>query len=538
MAEILTILFALCGLGILARRTYIPEPIVFLLGGVALGQFAIFRDFTIPPELILPIFLPPLLMEAAYYTSLRDLRANWRPVLLLAFGLVLVTPFAVGYVSEYFIPDMSLAAAIVLGAIISPPDAVAAISILRRVHVPKKIVQIVEGETLLNDATGLVFYQLAVVALITGHFSLGIATRNFFWMITGGPVIGLALGFLFIKAFPLIKERSIEIITTFLVPYLAYFVAESIHTSGVFAVVVTGLTIGWYAPNVFKPSFRIPYEAVWHMAVYILNAIAFVLIGLHMPEVIGRLTQYTDLELVYYAAIVCIVAVAIRFAYVFIAIYGLRLISKRLRERDPIPAWQNVFVIAWTGMRGVVSLATALALPITLSGGVEFKERDLVMFLTFSVILFTVVVQGLSLRVILRRLRMQFNPQLLYEEWEARHTAISAALYKINELEQQGTDHQAALDRMKSFYEDRLFYLGEGPTTQLSDLQTEEYRMSSHPLLLTEYNLWQSVLTAERNAILQLRQNFKVGDDVLHEVYRDLDLMANRFKRRRPREKA
>ncbi len=537
MAVILIAILALCVLGVIARRLHIPEPIVFLLGGLAMAKFAIFQDFTIAPSWILPIFLPPLLMEAAYFTSLRDLRANWRPILLLAFGLVLVTPFAVGYVAEFYIPDMGLTAAIVLGAIISPPDAVAAISILRRVHVPKRILQILEGETLLNDATGLVFYQLAIVVLITGHFSPLFAARDFAWMITGGPVIGIILGYLFIRIFPLIKESSIEIICTFLVPYLGYFLAESCQTSGVFAVVTTGLTIGWYAPTVFKPAFRIPYEAVWHMAVYILNAIAFVLIGLHMPEVVGRLTQYTNWQLFYYAMIVCGMAVISRFAYVFLATYGLRALSSRLREREPFPAWQNVFVIAWTGIRGMVSLATALALPLTLANGKPFAERDLVMFLAFSVIVFTVVLQGLSLPFILKRLRLQFNPKLLQEEWEARHVAISAALGKIGELEQKGTDHEAALARMKSFYEDRLFYLGEGPTTQLSAVPSEKYQMSHHPLLQTEYSLWQDVLKAERQAILELRQNFKVGDDVLHEVYRDLDLMASRFKRRRPRVK-
>ena len=294
MALIIIIGLLLCVLGVISRHTHTPEPIVFLLGGLLMAQFPelhlmgmdipALRSFSIPPEWILPIFLPPLLMEAAYFTSLRDLRANWRPILLLAFGLVLVTPFAVGYVAEFYIPDMSLMAAIVLGAIISPPDAVAAIAILRRVHVPKRIVQILEGETLLNDATGLVFYQLAIIALVTGHFSPVEASRDFLWMITGGPVIGIAMGYCFTKIFGLIQERSVEILSTFLIPYLAYFLAESLHTSGVFAVVATGLTIGWYAPSIFKPSFRMPYEAVWHMAVYIMNALAFILIGLHMPE--------------------------------------------------------------------------------------------------------------------------------------------------------------------------------------------------------------------------------------------------------------
>ena len=192
-------------------------------------------------------------------------------------------------------------------------------------------------------------------------------------------------------------------------------------------------------------------------------------------------------------------------------------------------------MIAWTGIRGMVSLATALALPLTLANGDVFKERDLVMFLAFAVILFTVVLQGLTLPFILKRLRLQFNPQLIYEEWEARRTAITAALFKIDELEKHGTDHQAALARMKGYYEDRLFYLGEGPSTQLTG--AEEHRMANHHLLQTEYSLWQEVLKAERQAILQLRKNFKIGDDVLHEVFRDLDLMANRFKRRRPRVK-
>lgn len=527
-AEIfLILLVAICAVAYLAQRVGMAYPIAFVLAGMALAVVPGFPAFSIPPDLLLLLFLPPLLTEAAYFTSLRDFKANMRPILQLAIGLVVATGVAIAYALHWLVPEISLAVGFVLGAIISPPDAVAAVSVTRHVTIPRRTTIILEGESLINDATGLVMYKFAVAAVVTGSFSLATASLHFLWMIASGLLVGWAIGKGYMRVFPKIREQSVEILSTFLVPYASYLLVEAMHGSGVLAVVASGLTIGWYAPQVFTPRLMIPAEAVWRMVTFVLNGLVFLLIGMHFPGLLQRLSDYTARDLLVLSLAVPLLAIVTRFLWVYAVGYGTRLIFPHIRKKDPYPPWQNVFIIAWTGMRGVVSLATALALPFTIASGADFPHRDLIIFLAFDVILATLILQGLSLPWIIRKIAPVYESTILQEQWQAKKEAAESAMSRLMEMKAEPGVQSAALDRIMSHYKDRLDSLGDGPNTPLN--LREPPTSENHPLIQAESRIWKEVLSAERDTVVCLRQTFEISDDVMHEMLRDIDLLHNRF---------
>lgn len=525
----LILLLVICLVACLAQRTHLAYPIAFVLAGIALALVPGFPAFQIPPDWLLLIFLPPLLTEAAYFTSPRDFFGNARPILQLAIGLVVTTCVVIACVLNWLAPDVGLAIGFVLGAIISPPDAIAAVAVTRQVAIPKRVVTILEGESLINDATGLVLYKFAVATVVTGMFSLTEATLHFLWMVASGALLGWMIGWVYMRAFPYIREMSVEILSTFLVPYASYLLAESLHGSGVLAVVATGLTVGWYAPERFSPILRIPAEAVWKMVTFVLNGLVFLLIGLYFPGLLRHLHAYPFSELALLALAVPASAILLRFVWMYMVGYGTRLLLPSVRRKDPYPPWQNVFIIAWTGMRGVVSLATALALPLTMANGEPFPHRDLIIFLAFSVILATLVVQGLTLPWLVRKLTLYYEGNVLYEQWQASKQAAEGAMKRLEALKNDGSIHPSALERILSHYRDRLESLGDGPNTPLNP--TEPPTAENHPLIMSENRIWKEVLEAEREAVVCLRQTFQISDDVMHESLRNIDLLHNRFAR-------
>lgn len=527
-AEIfLILLVAVSVVAYLAQRVRMAAPIAFVLAGMALAVVPGFPQFAIPPEMILFLFLPPLLTEAAYFTSLRDFKANLGSIVRLAIALVAVTAVAVAFVVDALLPGAGLALGFVLGAIISPPDAVAAVSMTRHVTIPKRVMTVLEGESLINDATGLVMYKFAVATVVVGTFSLADASLNFLWMVIAGLGIGGLLGGIYMQLFPRIGDMSVSILSTFLVPYASYLLAESVHGSGVLAVVATGLTVGWYAPQRFTPAFRIPAQAVWKMVTFVLNGLVFLLIGLHFPALLSRLTNYSLEQLLTLSLAVSGTAILVRVAWVYMMAYGLRFLFPHVRKRDPYPSWQNVFIVAWTGMRGVVSLATALALPLTIADDSVFPHRDLLIFLAFSVILVTLVLQGLSLPWLVRKLSLTYDGKLLYERWQAKKDAAETAMKRLSELRSDASIQSSALERIISHYQDRLDSLGDGPNTPLTS--NEPPTADNHPLIQTENRIWKEVLEAERRAVVCQRQTFEISDDVMHEMLEDIDLLHNRF---------
>src|SRR5258706_970093 len=374
------LLAAVAALALLARKLSIPYPILLVLGGVLLGLVPGLPRVRLNPELVFLFFLPPLLYPAALFMPWRDFRANLRPISLLAVGLVLFTIVAVGLLAHYFIPDLPLAAGFVLGAIISPPDAIAASAIAERLSVPRRIITILEGESLVNDATALVAFRFGVATVVTSAFSLAHASGQFFIVGIGGILVGVVVGFLTVWIQKQIDDPPVEITISLLTPFAAYLPAEQLGVSGVLAVVTTGLYHGWRIPEFTSSRTRLQAGPVWQMIEFVLNGFIFLLIGLQLPEVLRNLSGQPIAPLLRYAAAISLAVILIRILWVFPASYLPRFLFKSIRDRDPYPPCQHVTIVAWTGMRGVVSLAAALALPLS------FPARDLILFLTFMVI--------------------------------------------------------------------------------------------------------------------------------------------------------
>jgi monovalent cation/hydrogen antiporter len=524
VAEIFVgLLLAVAVLALVARNVSIPYPILFVIGGLLLGLIPKLPKLRLDPQLVFLFVLPPLLFPAALFTSWRDFRANLRPIALLAIGLVLFTTVAVAYLAHYFM-DLPLAAGFVLGAIISPPDVIAATAIAERLKVPRRIVTILEGESLVNDATALVAYRFAVAAVVTGSFSLPQATGQFFIVGIGGIAIGFAIGLLAGQFHKRVDDAPIEITVSLLTPFAAYLAAERLGVSGVLAVVTAGLYLGWRMPELLTFKTRLQGGPVWEMVEFLLNGFVFILIGLQLPEVMRALSGsgIPIHRLVWYALLIGLAVIIIRVLWVFPATYLPRLMFKKLRKRDPYPKWPHVTVVAWTGMRGVVSLAAALALPLTTQDGSFFPARDLILFLTFIVILATLVVQGLTLPFLIRRLRIKDDGSMEKEERAARLKANRDALDRLNKTAEHDPAKVDALQRLRIEYEDHI-----------RQMEGAEPESAGTPLRLfsSEYErLSQAALLQERQTILELRNQDVISDEVLRRIQRDIDLAEARLR--------
>ena len=515
------LLLAVAALGLLARKLKIAYPILLVIGGLLLGLIPGLPRVRLDPEFIFLFFLPPLLFPAALFTSWRDFRANLRPILLLAIGLVLFTTVAVGWLAHGFL-GLPLAAGFVLGAIVSPPDAIAAAAIAERLSVPRRIVAILEGESLVNDATALVAYRFAVAAVVTGSFSLAGATGQFFVVGLGGILIGLAVGWIAAWFHRHVDDAPVEVTVSLLTPFVAYLAAERVGASGVLAVVTAGLFLGWRTPEITTSSTRLQGGPFWNMIEFLLNGFVFILIGLALPESVRALSGRSVAPLVWSAMVISLAVIVIRILWVFPATYLPRWLFKSIRARDPYPPWQHVAIVGWTGMRGVVSLAAALALPLTIQNGAPFPERDLILFLTFIVILATLVGQGLSLPWLIRWLGLEDDKGAEAEEREARLKANRAALARLNEPAPPDPAKANARQRLRVEYEDRI-----------RQLEADQPRNADHPrhLFSSEYeSLSSEALQLERHMILKLRNENVINDEVLRRIQRDIDLAEARLQ--------
>jgi monovalent cation/hydrogen antiporter len=512
-AEIIcTLLIVVAALAMLAKKVALPYPVLLVIGGLALGFVPGLPAVQLEPDLVFLLLLPPLLYPAALYTSWRDFRANLSPISLLAIGLVLLTTACVAMVA-HTLTDLPWPAAFVLGAIISPTDAVAATAITDRLRVPRRIVTILDGESLLNDATALVAYRFALAAMMSGSFSLSEASVRFVLVALGGTGIGLAAGWLAAQLQRRLDDPPVQITISLLTPFAAYIPAERLQVSGVLAVVAAGLFLGWRAPQILTSRTRLNAYVFWEMMVFLLNGLVFVLIGLQLPRILHTLSGHSLKQLLWHGTLISCAAITVRIAWVFASTYLLRLMSASLRKRDPFPAWQNVAIVAWTGMRGVVSLAAALALPLTLSDGSPFPGRDYILFITFCVILATLVLQGLSLPVLIRQLGVVDDGLANVEERTARLKANEAALAYLAEV-----DSQFPLDilgRLRAEYDDRIRQL---------ELYAETGGDRSEGLVTPSYQrLQQDALDVERRTIIQLRDEYVINDEVLRRIQSDID---------------
>jgi Na+/H+ antiporter len=508
-------LFAVA-LGWVARHFKFPYPIALVIGGGLLGFIPRLPQPEFDPQFVLVLVLPPILYQAALLTSWREFKANIRPIGLLAIGLVIATTLAVGATLKLLIPDIPWAAAFVLGAIVSPPDAVAATTILSRINIPRKVVTVLEGESLVNDATGLVIYKFAVAAVLTGVFSLWQASLEFVGVAAGGIIVGFLMGQFFVVVHKYLGDAFIEVLTTLAVPYVAYIAAESLHVSGVLAVVAAGIVRGRYAPEIVSAEMRIIARSVWNLLVFILNSFVFILIGSQLSAIMTRLTDYTTAQLFFYGTFVSVVAIVVRFAWVYPATY-LPLIFQTARGQ-PVPAPQEgeVFIMSWCGMRGIVSLAAALALPQVLEDGTPFPERDLIIFLTFVVIAVTLVIQGLSLKPLIRRLQVGKDWSLQEEQQRAKMALGKAAIAAIDAVVAKDGIPNELAERIRAEFAEQI------------TLAVPEGLVLRHSGADDARQLRAAAVKAERQELIRLWRENQISDEVLHKIEEHLDYQESR----------
>ena len=519
---VVALLVAVAGIALMAQRLTLPLPILLVLGGLGIGLVPGLPHLRLEPHLVFLIFLPPLLYPAAVMTSWRDFRANLRPILLLAIGLVLFTTCIVGWLAPHFIVGLPLASAFVLGAIISPPDAVAATAITEHLQVPRRIVTVLDGESLVNDATALVAYQLGVAAVVTGGFSLPHAVGQFVVIGAGGVLLGLLLGWVSTAVTARLDDPAIQITVSVLTPFVAYLLGEAAHVSGVLAVVTAGLYFGWRAPVIMDSRMRLRAYPFWEMIVFLLNGFIFILIGLQLPQILAGVAGENWTQLGQDAVGISVLVIGLRIVWVFAATYLPRYLSRRMRLGDPFPGWKNVVIVAWTGMRGVVSLAAALALPELTDEGKPFPGRHLILFFTFVIIIATLVLQGLSLPLIIRRLGVVGDGGAEREEREARLKANEAAMARLVELAETSEVTPEAHSRLVEEYRDRIRQL------EVCELARGEEEPGG-PLIGFE-RLQRETLLVERQTIIRLRNEQIINDQVMRRIERDLDLAEARLK--------
>lgn len=519
------ILFALV-VAIIAKRLDQPYPIALVLGGVVLAFVPGLPSVHLDPDIVFFLLLPPILTEAAFFTSWRDFWRLRRAIFLLAVGLVTATSAAVAAVCVYFMPGMTWATGFVLGAIVSPPDAAAATSILRGMKLPRRLVQIIEGESLVNDAAGLTLYRFAVTAVVTGTFSFSHAVLSFLWTALGGIGVGIILGLLFVKLYPKLKDPEVEILSTFMLSYVSYFAAEEVHASGVLACVTSGLILGWKSPELLSATARIRGTAVWQTMIFFINVIIFILIGLQLPDVVAGLQDYPLEWLVTWCTAVSLTVILVRLLWVFPGAFLPRWCSKKIRSAEAAPPWQTVAVLGWTGLRGVVSLAAALALPQETASGLPFPYRNLLLLFTFVVILVTLLLQGLTIRPLVRWLRLPEDRSSEEEQLAARIHATEQVLERITEIENSSGAPQAVMIRVRGFYEDRLSDLRatlETETGTDAPEKPEEFQS------IAEQRIWWDLAQIERQTIIGLRRARQIGDEAMHEIEREIDLLEARI---------
>ena len=504
----------------LAGRTTIPEPVLLVLAGLVVALIPGLPEVELDPDLTLALFLPPLLYWAALHTDLRELRGNLRPVALLAVGMVLVTTAAVAALGHTML-GLPWSVAVVLGAIVSPPDPVAATAVAGRVGLPRRMVSILEGEGLLNDATALVLYKMAVAAAVTGAFSLVDAGVELVVAAAGGTVVGLVVGWVGSRILRRVSEAPVENTVKLLLPYVAWLGAERANVSGVLAVLACGVVMSRHW-SVISSGARIQARQLWDWLVFVLEGLSFLLVGLQLRTVVEGIEGRSLADLALAALALNVVVLAVRLAMVFPGSWLPRL-SRRVRERDPYPGWRTVTVIGWAGMRGVVTLALALAIPTTVEGGGPFPDRNLVVFLAFSVIVVSLVGEGLTLPWVIRRLGLAADDGAAGDGRRALARLSEVALDHLDTLDPESDGVPAELvERLRERYRARLAHLDRRDDEDRPD-GTRAYVGLVHDLL-----------GAQREELRRLREEGAVTPEVARRLDHDLDLEEARLERDRP----
>jgi Na+/H+ antiporter len=512
----LILLAVLAGAALLARRINVAPAILLLLSGIALAFVPGLPSLELPPELVLLVVLPPLIYSASVAMSWREFKHNLRLITLLSVGCVIFTACAVATATHYLI-GLPWGVGFLLGAIVAPPDVVAPLAIARKLALPRRILVVLEGEGLANDATALILYRFAVVAITTGAFSLPKATGTFAAIVVCEMLFGAAVGWLSLRARHHARDPQVEITLSLITPYVAYWIPEHFGGSGVIATVACGLYISWNGPLLISSATRLQGIFFWDLVIYLIEGLLFLLTGFQMRLLYEKSKAFPLDEILSATVLVTVIIIVARFAWVYPATYLPRFFNKRLRARDPYPPWQNPFVIAFTGVRGAVSLAAALALPFTLPGGEGFPYRDLILFVSFGVILLTLVGLGSTLPLVVKWLGVANagrDEHIAEHEQEiaARREALAAALSSLDAM----TDDRELSDEVVKLLRARH----ETRTNQLPDSLDRDH----HDVSATGTALTRELIGAERKFIHALLRDGKITDETRRRIERDLDL--------------
>jgi monovalent cation/hydrogen antiporter len=518
-AELLAAVLAVVGgLVWLARKIRVPYPVLLLLGGLLLGLVPGLPRIALDPDIVFLLILPPLLYVSAFFTRIRDFRANLKNIASLAVGLVLVSAAVVAALAMMVVPGITLPLAVALGAIVSPPDAVAATAIAQRLAVPRRVVSILEGESLVNDATALTVYRAAIAAATTlaAVSAIG-AVASFTFVALGGIVVGLAAGWVMAEVRARLTETPVAITAALLTPYVAYLPAEALGMSGVLAVVTAGLYVGRRSSRIMSSEARLAGRAFWEMLVFLLNGVVFLSIGIEISVISSQLDRSALLELAGIGLLISFALIAVRALWIF----ATNLPSALARSRQALRARiAESIVLSWAGMRGVVSLAAALALPITIDG-TALPAREAIIVITFTVILVTLVGQGLTLPFVIRAVGLGTDADDRHEESHARQALIDEALNRIEDLARQWPNHAPLIDQLRTSYKHRAEHeeqLHEAPGNEA------EQELVEHRQIRRE------VIDAQRDALLAMRDRGAIDDDVLRDIERELDLEEIRME--------
>jgi Na+/H+ antiporter len=517
----LGLLLAVAAVAAIGKWLPLPLPLLLVAGGVLLSYIPLFDSLQIDPEIFFLLFIPPLLFADGWLIPKRELLNAIRPVVLLAFGLVFLTVIVVGYFVHWLIPAIPLAAAFALGAVVSPTDAVAVSAIAAKLKVPSRVTTIIKGESLINDASGLVAFRFAIAAAVTGHFSWSDAAMQFVLTSGGGFVLGLGVAWVIGRirvglAHFCINDPVIMTVISVLTPYAAYLAAEALQVGSILAVVGAGLYAGIHDSRNIDAATRAHSWEVWRMLLFAFNGLVFLLLGVQLHSVVAEVSRFDALALVGYAVMLSLVVIALRILWVFPAAYLPLLVSKRIRRREGIHSPRLVFITGWAGIRGSVTLAAALSIPLTTATGAPFPGRDRIILLAASVIVITLLLNGLTLPLLIRALKIRGDGKAEREERAARmataQAAIEALRKKLSAL--KAPDEVAFANSLVAQYEQRLDHHSANAERR--------HRLDERHDARRE--LWLEALRAERESLMDMRKTDLIDDEVHRRLQTDLDL--------------
>ncbi|KTD33698.1 cation/proton antiporter [Legionella nautarum] len=500
----------------IANRFHLPLEIFLVAVSAIISFIPWLPHFQINPEIVFKLFLPPILFSAAYFVSWQDFKFNLRPITLHAFGLVIFTTAAVAPIVRYIFPELSWAECFLLGAIVSPTDASATVAIIKKLNSQRRLLSIIEGESLINDATALLLFRFSLAAIVTGTFSITDVAMNFFTILIGGIITGLVIGFIAIRLIQYINNALAETTFTFITAFASYLIADRFGFSGVISTVVCGVFVGRVLPKYASSQMMYQTRASWSIFLFIINCFVFILIGVELPWV-SQALSYSLLSVVLYSVIVVLIIIAIRIVWVYSSAYLSRKLIPSIEKKDPMPSWQLIFVVGWSGMRGVLSLAAALAIPIQLAPGIPFPHRHLLIFIIYVVVVATLIIPALTLPTFIKRFQLIEDPQIrMREEAQARVSTLKSALDAIVELTQNEPISEEVLLEFKKPILRRLSVI----KTQLDESPCSTINKDYQTLK----KLTLAAITSERQTLLNMRKTGQIRDEVFHLLNEELNL--------------